>query len=375
MQHTTRIREGTMRLVSTSMLRQDMVLARSVYHKDCLILKAGQRDIGRFVHNLHNMGIEYVYIEDNKSDGIVIPDAISEKTRVKCKKVLRATIKEFAKRSTLEVEGLVDSVDSIINDILYNKDVQVSLNDISTTDDYTFSHSVSTTVYSLLLAKELGYSRSMLQKLAVGTMLHDMGKVLLDKEVLFKKDQLTPEEFEYIKQHTVLGYQALKRCIGITELSRIVSLTHHERMDGSGYPRAVKAGNLHDFARIVAIADVYDALTTDRCYRKKWSNERAVNYLIEYSGSKFDTNLVGRFIQQIAIYPNGSMVRLSDMTYGVVVRQNRSMPLRPVVRVVSDKYGNDVDIYEIDLMKELSITIIQSEIEIQDSKSRFEMDK
>ncbi len=364
-----------MRLVSTSMLRQDMVLAKSIYHRDCLILKAGQKDLKRFVNNLHNMGIEYVYIEDGKSDGIHVPDAISERTRFKCKKVLRNTLDEFVKKSTLDVDSIVDTVDEIINEILYNKDVQVSLNDISATDDYTFSHSVSTTVYSILLAKELGYSKSMLQKLAAGTMLHDMGKVLLDKTVLFKENQLSAEEFEYIKQHTVFGYQALKRCTSITELSRIISLLHHERMDGSGYPRGVKAGNLHEFARIVAIADVYDALTTDRCYRQKWSNEKAVNYLIECSGTKFDTQLVGKFIQQIAIYPNGSMVRLSDLTYGVIKEQNRSMPLRPIVRVVSDKYGNDIPIYEIDLMKELSVTIIESEIEIQNKKSQFEMDK
>ncbi len=364
-----------MRLVSTSMLRRDMVLAKSVYHRDCLILRAGQKDLKRFVNSLNNMGIEYVYIEDGKSDGIEIPDAISEQTRVRCKKVLRNTLDEFAKKTTVNVDAIFDTVDDIINDILYNKDVQVSLNDISATDDYTFSHSVSTTVYSLLIAKQLGYSRSMLQKLASGTMLHDMGKVLLNKEVLFKKDQLTPEEFEYIKQHTVMGYQALKRCTNITELSRIISLLHHERMDGSGYPRGVKAGNLHEFARIVAIADVYDALTTDRCYRKKWTNEKAVNYLIECSGTKFDTQLVGQFIQQIAIYPNGSMVRLSDRTYGVIKEQNRSTPLRPIVRVVADENGNDINMYEIDLMKELSVTIVESEVEIESKKSMFEIDK
>lgn len=364
-----------MRLVSTSMLRQDMVLARSVYHRDCLILKAGQKDLKRFVNNLHNMGIEYVYIEDNKSDGIEIPDAVSEQTRVKCKKILRETLDEFVKKSTLDIEGVCDVVDDIIDDIITNKDVQVSLNDISATDDYTFSHSVSTTVYSLLLAKQLEYNTSMLKKLAAGTMLHDMGKVLLDKTILFKKTQLTAEEFEYVKQHTVLGYQSLKRCTRITELSKIISLLHHERMDGSGYPRGVEAGNLHEFARIVAIADVYDALTTDRCYRKKWSNEKAVNYLIEYSGTKFDTQLVGKFIQQIAIYPNGSMVRLSDRNYGIIKAQNRSTPLRPIVRVVADENGNDIPMYEIDLMKDLSITIIESEVEIVNQKSPFEVDK
>ncbi len=364
-----------MRLVSTSMLRSDMVLAKPVYHRDCLILKVGQKDLKRFANNLHNMGIEYVYVEDSKSNGIEIPDVVSEKTRVKCKKILRTTLDDYAKKSTLDADGVIDAVDEIIKEILYNKDVQVSLNDISATDDYTFSHSVSTTVYALLIAKELGYSRSMLQKLAAGTMLHDMGKVLLNKAVLFKEDHLTAEEFEYIKQHTVLGYQALKRCTSITELSRIISLLHHERMDGSGYPRGVQAGNLHEFARIVAIADVYDALTTNRCYRKKWSNEKAVNYLIECSGTKFDAQLVGQFVQQIAIYPNGSMVRLSDMTYAIIQKQNRSLPLRPVVRVVADRDGNDIQMYEMDLMKELSITIIESELEILNKKSQFEMDK
>lgn len=364
-----------MRLVSTSMLRSDMILAKSIYHRDCLILKAGQRDIARFVKNLHNMGIEYVYVEDKKSKGIEIPDAVSEETRSSCKRVLRQTVEEFAKKSTMDLSYISNAVESILNDILYNKDVQVSLNDISATDEYTFSHSVSTTVYSLLLAKQLNYSRSMMEKLAAGTLLHDLGKCLLDKEVLFKEDQLTLDEFEYIKQHTVLGYEALKKCTDITELSRIISLFHHERMDGTGYPRGVPAGNLHEFARIVAIADVYDALTTDRCYRKKWTNERAVNFLIESSETKFDTKLVALFIQQIAIYPNGSYVKLSNNMYGIVKEQNKSTPMRPIIRVVADENGNDIPIYEIDLLKELAITIVESEIEIQDKKSNFEMDK
>ncbi|BBF44480.1 HD-hydrolase domain [Lachnospiraceae bacterium KM106-2] len=354
-----------MRLVSTSMIKPDMVLAKSIYYRDCLILKAGQTDIAKFCKNLKRMGIEYVYVEDDKSEGIIIPDAVSEQTRVACKKVLRETVDNFARNSTMEFEYISDVVDNVINDILLNKDVQVSLNDISATDEYTFTHSVSTTVYSLLIAKQLNYSRSMLKKLAAGTLLHDLGKVLLDKKILFKEGQLTEEEFEYVKTHTTLGYHALKSCNEITELSRIISLFHHERMDGSGYPRGVKAGDLHEFARIVAIADVYDALTSDRCYRKRWSNQQAVNYLIESADTKFDTNLVAIFIQQIAIYPNGAIVRLSNGLYGIVKDQNRSVPLRPIVRIIADEKGNDIrPMYEINLLDELAITIVESEIEI-----------
>ncbi|MDO5518994.1 MAG: HD-GYP domain-containing protein [bacterium] len=358
-----------MRLVSTSMLRPDMILAKSVYHRDCLILKAGQKDLMRYIPNLHNMGIEYIYIEDDKSQGIKIPDVISEETRVKCKSVLRDTIEKVSSQELDEAGELGKTINAILDEILYNKDVQISLNDICATDDYTFSHSVSATVYSLLLATKLNYSRSMLEKLAIGTLLHDVGKVLLDKEILFKQDELTNEEYEYVKQHTVFGYEMLRKCVCITELSRIIALSHHERMDGSGYPKGVKASELHEFARIVAIADVYDALTTDRCYRKKWSNERAVNYLMKYAGTLFDTDLVRVFIQAVAIYPNGSIVRLSNGHYGVIKSQNKNMPRRPIVRIFADEKQQDIDMYEIDLLENLSITIMEGELELNDDIS------
>jgi HD-GYP domain-containing protein (c-di-GMP phosphodiesterase class II) len=205
----------------------------------------------------------------------------------------------------------------------------------------------------------------MMEKLAAGALLHDMGKILLDSKIVNKEDKLEPEEFEHIKSHTTLGYEALKKCVNLTELSRIISLYHHERMDGTGYPTGTKAGELHEFTRIVALADVYDALVSDRCYRKKWSSNQAVNYLIEHAESQFDTKLVSVLIKQIAIYPNGSMVRLSNNVIGIVKEQNTNFPLRPIVRVISDAEGNDVDMYEIDLMKILSITIIESEIEMK----------
>lgn len=364
-----------MRLVSINMLTEDMVLASSIYYNDSMLLRAGQQNIIKYKDNLLRLGITYVYVEDEKSEGIIIPDAITEQTRISCKKIVRDTMIEFAQKSTASLDGLSEAVESIISDILYNEDIQVSMNDISATDEYTFSHSVSTTVYSLLIGKELGYSRSKLEKLAAGTLLHDMGKVFLDKDIVFKSEELTPEEFEHVKQHTTFGYHSLKKCNSITELSRIISLFHHERMDGSGYPRGVPAKNLHEFARVVAIADVYDALTSDRCYRKKWTNNKAVEYLIRSSQTKFDVDLVSLFIKKIAIYPNGSMVLLSNGMLGIIKAQNRGVPLRPIVRVVANREGRDVKMYEVDLMKELSITILESEIEIQNGKPNFETDK
>ena len=353
-----------MRLVSTSMLKSEMVLAKSIYYRDCLVLREGQADVARFAESLSNMGIHYVYVEDKKSIGIEIQDAITEETRTTCKKIVRETIEQFTNGNTIDVTNMSEAINSIVDNVLQDPDIQVSLNDIYAADEYTYSHSVSTTVYALLMASRLGYNRLMLEKLAAGTLLHDLGKVLLDKKILFKECELTIEEFDYVKKHTTLGYEALKKCVGLTELSRLLSLQHHERMDATGYPMGVPAGDLHEFSRIVAIADVYDALTSDRCYRNRWSAIQAVNYLVECADTKFDTKLVSLFIQQIAVYPNGSMVRLSNKLIGIVKEQNRSMPFRPIVRVIADKKGKEIEMYEIDLMKELSITIIDSELEM-----------
>lgn len=354
-----------MRLIPLPMIRPDMILAKSVYYNDCLVLKAGQKDLGRFVSKLKNLNIDYLYVEDPLSEGIEIPDVISEDTRVACKKVLRNTLDAFAANTIVDAEEMSDTINSIIDDILENSDVQISLNDIGASDEYTFSHSVSTTVYSLVIAKQLGYSKPMMEKLAAGTLLHDVGKTLLDKRILNKTSRLEPDEYEHVKQHTVLGYEVLKKCRNLTELSRIISLYHHERMDGSGYPTGAPAGQLHEFSRIVAIADVYDALVNDRCYRKKWSANQAVNFLVACSESKFDTKLVSVFIKQIAIYPNGTMIRLSNGRNAIVKEQNHNAPLRPVVRVISDEFGNDLkETYEIDLMKELAITIVETDVEL-----------
>jgi putative nucleotidyltransferase with HDIG domain len=353
-----------MRLVSISMIKPDMVLAKSIYYRDCLVLKVGQKDIGRFAGNLKNMGIDYIYVEDSKSDGIEIPDAISEETRTSCKRVLRQTIENFASKTVVDITEMSASINNVIDEILNNGDIQISLNDIGAADEYTFTHSVSTTVYALLIAQKLGYSRPMLEKLAAGCLLHDIGKIFLDKKILNKEGILDNDEIEHIKKHTTLGYEALKKCVSLTELSRIISLYHHERMDGTGYPTGTPAGDLHEFNRIVAIADVYDALTTDRVYRKKWSANQAVNYLIEFAETKFDIKLVSVFIKQIAIYPNGSMVRLSNQSIGIVKKQNRSTPLRPIIRIIKDEQGNEIEPYEMDMMEELSVTIVESELEL-----------
>lgn len=353
-----------MRLVSTEMLKPDMVLARSVYQKDALILKAGSKNIDRYIPNLTCMGIRFVYVEDSESEGIEIPDVITEQTRLNCRKVLRNVMNQYIECNTMSLSSLSDTVDGIISEILKNKDVQISLSDIGASDEYTYLHSVSVCVYSLLIGRSLNYERKAMQQLAMGSLLHDIGKVALDAKILYKNGKLTEEEYEYVKEHTSAGYQMLKQGTALPEIVEMIALTHHERLDGTGYPLGLNSDEVHEYSKIVAIADVYDALTTDRCYREKWSTNKAVDYLVEKSGTFFSPDLVQLFIKQIAIYPNGSLVSLSNGMLGIVKEQNENVPLRPIVRVVSDLQGNKVELYEINLMEDLAVTIVESELEL-----------
>lgn len=353
-----------MRLISVHQLDSHMILARSIYYQDTLILKEGCGALERFKNKLLNLEIHYVYVQDDISEDIDVPDIVDHNTRQICKLMLQNTIRRYITTNTLDLTELTDSIATLMDQILDNRDVMISLKEICSKDESTFIHCISTTIYSLLLATELGYSKEMLQKLAMGTLLHDIGKLMLDATIIFKDGKLSDEEFEYVKTHTTLGYHALQSCSSLTELSRVIALSHHEKLDGSGYPQQLTSKDIHPFIRIVTIADVYDALTSDRCYRKHWTAKQALDHLIEYSGKLYDTEYLRIFMQHISIYPNGSIVRLSNHILGIVKLQNKHLPERPIIRVIATNDGHRIDPYEIDLCKELDVTIIESELDI-----------
>ena len=357
-------KEHAMRLVSVHNLNSNMKLAKSIYHHDTLVLKEGCSSLNRFTKQLLKLGINYIYVTDGYSDDIEITDVVKANTRQACKMTLQKVVGNFISSNSLDVNTLTDSITSLLDEIFDNKDVMINLREIGSTDDSTYIHSISTTIYALMLAINLGYDHDMLKKLAMGTLLHDIGKLLLDRKIIFKKGRLTDAEFEYIKSHTTRGYEALKNCSGITELSRIIALYHHEKLDGTGYPTGTPSSELHPFIRIVTIADVYDALTSDRCYRKRWTAKQAYDHLLEFSGTCYDTEFVRLFLQNISIYPNGSIVKLSNHYYGIVKEQNKNMTERPIVRVIADPTCKQIRAYEIDLKNALDITIIESELNI-----------
>lgn len=170
---------------------------------------------------------------------------------------------------------LDEIVTALFDEIFQNKDILICLSQISTADDSTMVHSINTTIYSILIAIKSGLPTHELKELAEGALLHDLGKIILNESILLKSSALTQEEFNHIKLHPSLGYEALEKKHLLSDASRLVVLQHHERLDGSGYPDGLKGEEIHPYAQIVAISDVYDALTSERCYQMSLSNYRA----------------------------------------------------------------------------------------------------
>lgn len=187
--------------------------------------------------------------------------------------------------------------------------------------------------------------------------MHDVGKTALDHSILFKPGKLTEEEFEHVKRHPQLGYDFLNKDPRIDERTKDICLLHHERIDGTGYPYCLKGKEIPEMSKICSIVDVYEALTVKRCYHEAIEPILATEILTQEAGRKLDFDLVSKFLKNIAVYPTGSSVLLSNGEQAIVKGQNPSFPLRPVVRTVRMHNGKCIPKDEIDLLTKLNITI------------------
>ncbi len=342
-----------MRRISVDKLETGMCVAKNVYGLDGRILLASGLALRpQYIQRLRELEIPAIYVEDERTKGLDIPDVISEQTRLEANMTVKDVMRRVEGGQPLQVDRVKKAVNLIIDELLSTKNILVNLVDIRAHDDYTFGHSVNVSVLAIIVGLQLNYDQSRLRELGVGAILHDLGKRLIDNAIMNKPGSLTPEEFEEIKKHTLLGYQLLRENGEISLLSAHVALQHHEKMDGTGYPRGIKGNEIHEYARIVAICDVFDALTSDRVYRKRYLPYQAIEIISASNGRHFDPRIAKAFLDNVAIYPIGSMVELSTGDIGMVVDINKSKPNRPVCRILVDRNGRILDgVLEVDLTK------------------------
>ena len=239
------------------------------------------------------------------------------------------------------VEGIPDAdaargmVDSLAQAVAQNRTALLALTALKNYDNYTFTHMVNVSILTMGQARGVGIDGPLLREFGLAALMHDIGKVKTPNEILNKPDKLTEQEYEILKRHTVDGAQILRKTPEMPTLAPVVAFEHHLRADGTGYPSAERA-HLNLGTTLCGIADVYDAMRSQRVYQPAFPTDRILAVLQRNDGKQFDQNLVRRFVQLVGIYPVGNMVRLDHGEIAVVMKAHAADPYRPRVRILMD---------------------------------------
>lgn len=320
-----------------------MLVAEPIRNLDTGLVYVGENQelnadtIGKLKSN----GIHEIKIFVNTWDNVWKISNETKKDYSKCTEAAKILLNQIAHDNVVDFVAFKEIKDEIAEKFSDNYKIIGCINLFKVADSYTYTHSINVALLSTLIGKWMKYGKNLQDSLMLAGLLHDIGKMKIDKSILNKPDKLTDEEFEEIKQHPIYSYELLQTNTDIPLDVKMGILMHHERMDGSGYPYGVYNENINDIGKVLAIADAYDAMISERPYQKKRSPFEVMQLMQTGIFGKLDSKILLTFLSNIATYYIGTYVTLSTGEIGEVVAINPLCIYRPIVRV-QDRY---IDMY------------------------------
>lgn len=350
--------------IPMSSARAGMILAKSISAPNGMyaLLQSGEELTGALIKRLVEHKIDGIYVEMYGSDDIEPKSVIPSETKRQITSEIHAIYSKLNTQPYIShsaVESTRKIAETIVDCVLDREEYLMNMMEIKDYDNYTYSHCLNVGVFSIMLASEMGIDRNRLDDIAVSALMHDIGKIDIPIAIIGKNGPVTESEFAVIKTHPEKGVERLRKCHNVSREVLYGIQSHHEKMDGSGYPYGYKGVHIPLFGRILAVSDVYDALTSQRSYRKAWLPNEAIEHIIASSGTHFDNDIVQLFTHLVCAYPDGSIVKLSDGSTAVVVKNYSENILRPKVRLLENtplgQIGTEINLLEDSDAKSLTI--------------------
>lgn len=329
-----------MKRVYTEELQAGMIVARTVMGTEGRhFINQNTELTVNLIQKLQELGIASIFVKDNLID-IEAEDIVSNKVLATVSSTLKQSLNAFRNGKELDMVSLRKSVNLLIDEVILNRNTLIQKEEIRSHDDYLLFHPISVSVYAIMTGLSLGYPEGNIVDLGLGTLLHDIGMMTIDRLIINNPGTLNQQEMDVIKQHPEIGFNILRSYRELSTTSAHIAYQHHERVDGSGYPRGLRDKEIVEYAKIAAVADTFDAVISDHPYRKAYCITDGLTVLKGLQNSFFDAEIVDAFISNIAFYPIGSLIRLVDGRIAVVIAANRFNMTRPVIEIMTDDHGN-----------------------------------
>jgi len=354
-----------MRIISVDSVKGNEVLAKDILNESSSILmKAGTVMKKEYIKRLKELNIDFIYVEDDIAQGVNLTQSLELQIKEQCQETVREILTKYTYHTEKELEEIITVADEIIYDIMQEPEVIYNLSSIRSKSDSTYSHSLNVCALAVILALKMKLSIKKTREIAIGCLLHDIGFTYITMDygdlILEECNDRIQKE---IKKHVIYGYSAVEKLKWLTSASKDIILSHHERLDGSGYPFRLTEEKIKTGSKIAAVCDEFDSRVYGNLMKKMKVHD-AIDYIVSQAGIKFDLEVVRAFVASVAAYPIGALVITNQNEIGIVLRQNPKCPTRPVIRIIQDARGNRLTEWiERDLTKELTLFITDTIID------------